>query len=120
MIDNVLDAWAVLEPKRILVRSKLHLLTHTAEHIRNNGPIVGFSTEVFECWNAVFCLCSVLSNHQAPSHDIVEAIAQLERFEHQKSGGWWQGADGTYVCGRNKGEGVYADSQRTAGPTGMG
>lgn len=93
----MLDAWADIDPERILVKGKLHTLTHTPQHIRNNGPALGFSTEIFECWNAVFRLCSVLSNHQAPSHDIAEAIAHLERFKHQVSGGWWKDSNGQYV-----------------------
>lgn len=97
LIDNVLDAWAVIDPQRILVKGKLHTLTHAPEHIRNNGPIIGFSTEIFECRNAVFRLCSVRSNCQAPSHDIAEALAHLEQFKHQVSGGWWKDASGEYM-----------------------
>ncbi|KAE9385751.1 hypothetical protein BT96DRAFT_1006762 [Gymnopus androsaceus JB14] len=65
-IDNVLDAWARIDPAKILKKIKLHLLKHLPAHIRRFGPSVRFSTEVFECFNAVFRMCSVLSNHQAP------------------------------------------------------
>lgn len=39
----------------------------------------------------------MLSNHQAPSHDIAETIADLERFKHQVSGGWWKDSKGEYI-----------------------
>lgn len=42
-------------------------------------------------------MCSVLSNHLAPSHDIAVTLADMERFKHQVSGGWWRNAAGTYV-----------------------
>lgn len=48
-------------------------------------------------------MCSVLSNHHAPSHDIAEALGDLERFKHQVSGGWWKCPTGQYV---QAGEGV--------------
>ncbi|CAK5263889.1 unnamed protein product [Mycena citricolor] len=49
-----------------------------------------FATEIFECWNAIFRFCSILSNHQAPSRDIANTLADMERFKHQVSGGWWK------------------------------
>ncbi|KAJ6538143.1 hypothetical protein B0H19DRAFT_1213675 [Mycena capillaripes] len=51
--------------------------------------VVRFSTEVFECFNAIFRLCSVLSNHQAPSRDIAAKFADLDRVKHILSGGYW-------------------------------
>ncbi|KAI0685857.1 hypothetical protein BC835DRAFT_1535847 [Cytidiella melzeri] len=77
----------------------LHIITD----IRNGGPAILYSTEIFECWNSIFRMCSVLSNHHAPSHDIAAAIADLERFKHQVSGGWWRGEHSSYV---RAGEGV--------------
>ncbi|TEB26327.1 hypothetical protein FA13DRAFT_1756382 [Coprinellus micaceus] len=70
LIDNVLDVFAVLDPSKILVKIKLHLLKHLPDHIRRFGPAVRFATEAFECFNRIFRASSVLSNHQAPSHDI--------------------------------------------------
>ncbi|KAJ7165402.1 hypothetical protein C8R46DRAFT_901106 [Mycena filopes] len=93
-IDNVLDNWAIVDPTRIIKKFKLHVLPHTPEHVRRFGPAPLFATEVFECWNAVFRLCSVLSNHQAPSLDISTTIADMERFKHQVSGGWWTAGEG--------------------------
>ncbi|KAJ7165291.1 hypothetical protein C8R46DRAFT_1163680 [Mycena filopes] len=92
-INNVLDNWAIVDPIRIIKKFKLHVLPHTPEHVRRFGPAPLFATEVFECWNAVFPLCSVLSNHQAPSLDI-STIMDMERFKHQVSGGWWTAGEG--------------------------
>jgi hypothetical protein len=89
-VDNVLDLWAVVEPSKILTKYKLHVLTHLKDDIRRFGPAILYSTEVFECWNAVFRLCSVLSNHSAPSLDISLTLPDMERFKHLVSGGWWQ------------------------------
>ena len=98
LLDNVLDLWAIVDPMRITTKLKLHVLgAHTREDIRHFGPAILFSTEVFECWNAVFRLCSVLSNHQAPSHDIAVTLADMERFKHQVSGGWWKDVNGNYI-----------------------
>ncbi|KAJ6617842.1 hypothetical protein B0H10DRAFT_1796504 [Mycena sp. CBHHK59/15] len=97
-IDNVLDHWAIVDPTRIINKFKLHVLPHLPDHVRRFGPSVIFSTEVFECWNAVFRLCSVLSNHQAPSLDIATTLADMERFKHQVSGGWWKaGASESWI-----------------------
>jgi hypothetical protein len=98
LIDNVLDCWAKIDPTRIIVKAKLHILQHLVEDIRRFGPAILFSTEVFECFNAVFRLCSVLSNHQAPSRDIAHQFSDMERFKHQASGGFWKDSDGTFVC----------------------
>lgn len=97
LIDNLLDIWALIDPRRIIEKAKLHTLTHLPNDIRQHGPSILYSTEIFECWNAVFRLCSVLSNHQAPSRDIAETLAHLERFKHHVSGGWWKNEHGDYV-----------------------
>ncbi|KAJ3781108.1 hypothetical protein GGU10DRAFT_278178 [Lentinula aff. detonsa] len=89
LIDNALDAWALIDPAKILKKIKLHLLKHLPAHIRKFGPSVRFSTEVFECFNAVFRMCSVLSNHQAPSRDIALKNGELGRLKHIISGGYW-------------------------------
>ncbi|KAJ7135192.1 hypothetical protein C8R43DRAFT_894348, partial [Mycena crocata] len=96
-IQNVLDRWAVIDPARITVKYKLHVLPHIPEGVRRFGPSTLFATEVFECWNTVFRLCSVLSNHQAPSRDIATTLADMERFKHQVSGGWWKPANSDWT-----------------------
>jgi hypothetical protein len=93
----VLDLWAVFDPSRIQYKYKLHVLSHLKADILRFGPAILFATEIFECWNAVFRLCSVLSNHQAPSFDIATTLAGMERFKHQVSGGWWKNSAGEYV-----------------------
>jgi hypothetical protein len=98
-IGNVLDHWAIVDPTRITQKYKLHVLPHIPEAVRRFGPSILFQTEIFECWNSVFRLCSVLSNHQAPSLDIATTLADMERFKHQVSGGWWKpdGGDWTHA-----------------------
>ncbi|KDN33741.1 hypothetical protein RSAG8_13172, partial [Rhizoctonia solani AG-8 WAC10335] len=90
LVNNVLDAFARFDPRRIITKMKLHMLVHLVADIRNHGPAVRFSTEVFECYNGVFRMCSVLSNHQAPSQDIARKMIDLERFRHIASGGFWE------------------------------
>ena len=96
LIDNLLDVYAVIDPARILTKMKLHVLTHLPEDIARFGPAIRFQTEIFECFNAVFRFCSVLSNHQAPSRDIALTLAGIERVKHVISGGHWS-VDGKYI-----------------------
>ncbi|KAL6300498.1 hypothetical protein BKA93DRAFT_696210, partial [Sparassis latifolia] len=72
---------------QILVKGKLHVLKHILADIRRFGPAVRFSTEIFECFNVIFRMCSVLSNHQAPSRDIAHKLADIDRVKHILSGG---------------------------------
>lgn len=72
-----------------MIKAKLHLLTHIPGNIRRFGLAVRNSTEIFECFNAVFRMCSVLSNHQAPSRDIAMKFSDMERVKHIVSGGFW-------------------------------
>ncbi|KAH6868945.1 hypothetical protein BKA70DRAFT_1491597 [Coprinopsis sp. MPI-PUGE-AT-0042] len=97
LVDNVLDLWAKVDPMRIVNKVKLHVLTHLVDDVRRFGPTILYSTEVFECWNAIFRLCSILSNHLAPSKDIAAAMAEMETFKHVVSGGWWKVPGGQYV-----------------------
>ena len=75
---------------------KLHSLPHIIEDILRSGPVIRNSTEVFECFNAIFRLCSILSNHQAPSCDISCKFASMDRLKHILSGGYWK-QDGVWV-----------------------
>ncbi|KAK7472847.1 hypothetical protein VKT23_000954 [Stygiomarasmius scandens] len=89
LIDNVFDAFASIDPTKILVKAKLHLLKHIPDHIHHFGPAVRFSTEIFECFNAVFRMSSVLSNHQAPSRDIAQKNSDMTQVKHILTGGLW-------------------------------
>ncbi|KAH9947866.1 hypothetical protein B0H21DRAFT_851701, partial [Amylocystis lapponica] len=97
LIGNVLDIWSLIDPRKIFVKPKLHILPHILQDIPRHGPPILYATEIFECYNAVFRMCSVLSNHQAPSRDIAWTFADLERFKHEVSGGWWRGQDDQFV-----------------------
>ncbi|KAJ7890150.1 hypothetical protein B0H14DRAFT_3126792 [Mycena olivaceomarginata] len=94
LINNLLDIWGVIDPNRILVKGKLHVLAHTIDDIRRFGPSVIYATEIQECWNAIFRLCSIFSNHLSPSRDIAKTLGDMERFKHMVSGGWWKNEDG--------------------------
>ncbi|KAF9789418.1 hypothetical protein BJ322DRAFT_1000319, partial [Thelephora terrestris] len=88
-VANVLDIWALIDPNHIIVKPKLHILTHLADNVCRFGPPVLYQVEGFEGWNQIFRTCSVLSNHHAPSRDIAIATGDMERFKHIVSGGWW-------------------------------
>ncbi|KAF8800219.1 hypothetical protein BYT27DRAFT_7117982, partial [Phlegmacium glaucopus] len=93
---NVLDIVALIDPSKIVSKIKYHLLGHLQEDIIRFGPLVGVATEVFECFNAIFCHCSILSNHLAPSQDIANQLAEQETVKHLLSGGWWAIKDGKW------------------------
>jgi hypothetical protein len=95
--NNVLDGFALFDPTKIISKIKLHILGHLRADIRRFGPMVGSASEIFECFNAVFRACSVLSNRQAPSHDIANQLGKQEGFKHRASGGWWKTDDGEWV-----------------------
>jgi hypothetical protein len=78
-----------LDPSKIISKVKLHLLEHSDEDILAFGGLIGSMTEIFECFNAVFRFCSILSNHLAPSRDISRQLADQEGFRHRLTGGWW-------------------------------
>lgn len=86
-IANLLDAFDAVDPLRIIVKIKMHLLTHLPEDIRRFGPAIRFSTEVHEAYNAVFRMCSINSNHLAPGRDISRKFASMDRAKHLLSGG---------------------------------
>ncbi|KAF7291413.1 hypothetical protein MIND_01285900 [Mycena indigotica] len=89
-IANLLDAWDAVEPLRILTKIKLHLLPHLPDDIRRFGPAVRFSTETQESYNAVFRMCSINGNNQAPSRDIAMKFAAMNNIKHAVCGGFWQ------------------------------
>ncbi|KAJ7906464.1 hypothetical protein B0H13DRAFT_1880530 [Mycena leptocephala] len=97
LIGNVLDAFGDQDPAKILLKIKLHLLPHIVEDAARFGPPIRNATEVFECFNAIFRLCSILSNHQAPSRDIALKFASMDRMKHILSGGYWK-VDDDWIC----------------------
>lgn len=83
----------MFDPRRIITKIKLHVLVHLPEDIRRFGPSIIFATEIFECFNAIFRMCSILSNHLSPSRDIAQTLGDMERFKHMVSGGWWKDSE---------------------------
>ncbi|KAJ6631043.1 hypothetical protein B0H10DRAFT_2321221 [Mycena sp. CBHHK59/15] len=63
-----------------------HLTILIGNDVVRFGPAIRNSTEVFECFNAIFRLCSILSNHQAPSRDIAYKFGSMDRLKHILSG----------------------------------
>ncbi|CDO75161.1 hypothetical protein BN946_scf184866.g2 [Trametes cinnabarina] len=98
LIGNVLDAFANIDPARIIVKEKLQVLPHIVEDIRRFGPPPRYSTETYECFNAVFRLSSVHSNHGSPSHDIAVKMADIECVRHIVTGGFWEDSHGHWTC----------------------
>lgn len=97
-IANVLDAFDQVDPLRILVKIKLHLLAHIPDDVRRFGPLIRYATEIYEAFNGVFRLCSIFSNRQAPSRDISLKFASMGRVKHFLSGGfWWEPASKRWI-----------------------
>ena len=96
-VANVLDPFALVEPSRIVNKIKLHLLTHVMDDIRRFGPLIGESTEIFECFNAIFRMCSIYSNRLAPSRDIAIQFAELEGAKQRITGGFWRNSEANWV-----------------------
>ncbi|KAF8488776.1 hypothetical protein JB92DRAFT_3249859 [Gautieria morchelliformis] len=90
LVANVLDAFDTVDPTRILDKGKLHILSHLPDDVERFGPAIRYATEVFECFNHVFRMCSVLSNHQAPGRDIARKCSSMEHVKHLMSGGFWE------------------------------
>ncbi|KAJ7097466.1 hypothetical protein C8R44DRAFT_643499, partial [Mycena epipterygia] len=88
-VANVLDIFAAIDPSKMITKIKYHLLAHIDEDTLEFGPLVGVATEIFECFNAIFRYCSILSNHLAPSRDIALQLGDQEGLKHRLTGGWW-------------------------------
>ncbi|KAJ7277334.1 hypothetical protein C8J57DRAFT_1060971, partial [Mycena rebaudengoi] len=96
-VANVLDIFATIDPSKIITKIKYHLLDHIDSDVVEFGPLVGVATEIFECFNAIFRYCSILSNHLAPSRDIAVQLGDQEGLKHRLTGGWWRGPDGEWI-----------------------
>ncbi|KAJ7734971.1 hypothetical protein B0H14DRAFT_3613787 [Mycena olivaceomarginata] len=88
-VANVLDIFALIDPSKIITKIKYHLLAHIEDDVVEFGPLIGVATEIFECFNAIFRYCSILSNHLAPSRDIALQLGDQEGLKHRLTGGWW-------------------------------
>lgn len=83
---NMLDISAAINPSKIIMKIKYHLLSHLLIRF---GPLLGAATVTFECYNGIFRFCSILSNHLAPSCDIALQLADQEVLRHFLSGECW-------------------------------
>ncbi|KAJ7659979.1 hypothetical protein B0H17DRAFT_1163121 [Mycena rosella] len=92
-VANVLDIFAMIDPSKIITKVKYHLLVHLEDDTVEFGPLIGVMTEIFECFNAIFRFCSILSNHLAPSRDIAIQLGDQEGLKHRLTGGWWRTTD---------------------------
>lgn len=72
------------------MKIKFHLLAHLRQDIVRFGPLIGVATESYESFNAIFRLCSIVSNHLAPSRDIALQLGEQETLRHFLSGGSWR------------------------------
>lgn len=106
----MLDAFANIDPARIIVKEKLQVLSHIIEDIPRFGPPPRYSTETYECFNAVFRLSSVHSNHQAPSRDIAVKMAEIDCVRHIVTGGFWEESDTNWVCAGDNVLSAFRDS----------
>ncbi|KAK7451321.1 hypothetical protein VKT23_012663 [Stygiomarasmius scandens] len=88
-VANAQDAFAAIDPTKIVRKIKIHLLAHIPEDARAFGSLLGVATELFEKFNTVFRNCSVLSNHLAPSRDISRQLGDQEAMKHRLLGGKW-------------------------------
>ncbi|KAJ7509737.1 hypothetical protein B0H11DRAFT_1901131 [Mycena galericulata] len=76
------------------------------DDVRRFGPLIRSATEIYEAFNGVWRLCSLYSNHLAPSRDISRKFASMARVKHFLSSGyWWDTPSKTWV---QAGEGVLA------------
>ena len=108
---NVLDIAALIDPSKIIMKIKYHLLAHLREDILRFGPLVGVATETYESFNAIFRLCSVLSNHLAPSRDIALQLAEQEVIRHLLAGGSWLASDGKWTRAGASVTAFFADNE---------
>ncbi|KAJ7583762.1 hypothetical protein C8J56DRAFT_893430 [Mycena floridula] len=92
-IANVLDAFAIIDPSKMVMKIKLHLLTHLPEDSRAFGPLISVATKIYEAFNA-----------------------DQEGLKHRATGGWWNTrATGLEPDWRQAGSGVrdFLQSQPT-------
>ena len=94
LIGNLLDAFAEIDPARIIVKQKLQILPHIVDDVERFGPPPRYSTETYESFNKYFRLSSIFSNHHSPSRDIAIKMANLDCVRHIVTGGFWQDCGG--------------------------
>lgn len=88
-IDDFLSIAAQCAPSIIIHKPKFHFLIHLPMYIRCFGPAIAFSTERYESFNHVFCLCSIHSNKKAPSRDTCKWFRVHNVIKHVSLGGYW-------------------------------
>ncbi|KAJ7685821.1 hypothetical protein B0H17DRAFT_1160739 [Mycena rosella] len=103
-VANVLDAFTMIDPSKIITKVKYHLLVHLEDDMVEFGPLIGVMTEVFECFNAISHFFSILFNHLAPSRDIAIQLGDQEGLKHRLTGGCRRTTDNEW---QQAGRGVH-------------
>jgi hypothetical protein len=93
VVGNVLDSFGDVDPSKLLVKSKLHLLVHTPDDTQRFGPLVRKSVETYESYNAIFRRSAILSNRQAVSRDTARKFRAMDCLKHFLSGGFYKLGD---------------------------
>ncbi|KEP45802.1 hypothetical protein V565_240180, partial [Rhizoctonia solani 123E] len=97
-ISDFLHSVAVVDPRTLIQKTKLHILTHAPLFARRFGPLLGPDSERYESFNSVFRMCSVLSNRSAPSLDTATQMAKMDTVRHIATGGWWFNSSTRRFC----------------------
>lgn len=83
-------------------KPKFHQLVHLNTVIRRWGPAKNVSADRYESLHKPMRVASVLSNHQAPSRDIANAMASGDMLGFVFSGASWALNQHTRVCAGDK------------------
>ncbi|KAJ7803462.1 hypothetical protein B0H14DRAFT_3091985 [Mycena olivaceomarginata] len=94
LVDNLLDIWGLIDPNRILVKGKLHVLPHTLDDTRRFGPCVTLQPKYLNAGMqfsdyAVFCRTISL-----PATILRQPWQIWSDSSIWLAAGWWQDSTG--------------------------
>ncbi|KAJ7755637.1 hypothetical protein DFH07DRAFT_743068, partial [Mycena maculata] len=81
-INNFINITCKCSPSILILKPKFHFLLHLPFFIQRFGPVVLFSTERYEAYNAVFRACSIFSNRLTQSRDIAWSFTGIKAHCH--------------------------------------